>query len=155
MYPELVGEPPTFLLLSEEQSTETEDDANFSRADASPRKTSLLSPNKADWRRNRVTFQPQCINASDGETTDPVVLGRALKSLLSRLSTISDAANDQLPIVETNDDLQLPLSIPETSRSAHQNSSQKAPGSDAIQADVYKHGIHKLMEPLPTLFREL
>ncbi|BHF60847.1 hypothetical protein SprV_0100381600 [Sparganum proliferum] len=58
----------------------------------------------------------------------------------NRPSTISDAAIARLPQVETNVGLELPPSLHETIRAAQQLSSGKAPGSDAIPAEVYKHG---------------
>ncbi|BHF62008.1 hypothetical protein SprV_0100498900 [Sparganum proliferum] len=58
----------------------------------------------------------------------------------NRPSVISDAAVDRLPQVETNMDLDLPPSLQETIRAVQQLSSGKAPGSDAIPAEIYKHG---------------
>ncbi|VDL89591.1 unnamed protein product [Schistocephalus solidus] len=52
---------------------------------------------------------------------------------------ISDAAIDRLPQVDTNNYLDLPPSLPETIRAVQQISSGKAPGSDAIPPEVYKH----------------
>ncbi|BHF76107.1 hypothetical protein SprV_0501920500 [Sparganum proliferum] len=57
-----------------------------------------------------------------------------------RPSTISDAAIALLPQVETNVDLDLPPSLHETVRVVQQLSGGKAPESDAIPAEVYKHG---------------
>uniref|UniRef100_A0A183TEF2 Reverse transcriptase domain-containing protein n=1 Tax=Schistocephalus solidus TaxID=70667 RepID=A0A183TEF2_SCHSO len=61
------------------------------------------------------------------------------RSVLNCSSAISDAAMDRLPQVVTNNDLDLPPSLPETIRVVHQLSSGKAPGSDAIPLKVYKH----------------
>nr|VZI27469.1 unnamed protein product [Spirometra erinaceieuropaei] len=58
----------------------------------------------------------------------------------NRPSTISDAAIARLLQVETNVDLDLPPSLQETIKAVQQLSSGKAPGSDAIPAEVYKHG---------------
>ncbi|VDL95512.1 unnamed protein product [Schistocephalus solidus] len=55
-------------------------------------------------------------------------------------ATISDAAIDRLPQVDTKNDLDLPPSPPETIRALPQISSGKAPGSHAIPPEVYKHG---------------
>ncbi|VDL98091.1 unnamed protein product [Schistocephalus solidus] len=54
------------------------------------------------------------------------------RSVLNCSSAISDAAIDRLPQVDTNNDLDLPPSLPETIRAVQQISSGKAPGSDAI-----------------------
>nr|VZI29253.1 unnamed protein product [Spirometra erinaceieuropaei] len=56
------------------------------------------------------------------------------RCVLNRLSTISDAAIERLPQVETNVDLDLPPSLQETINAVQQLSSGKEPGSDAIPA---------------------
>nr|VZI23260.1 unnamed protein product [Spirometra erinaceieuropaei] len=76
------------------------------------------------------------------------------RGVLNRPSVISDAAIDRLPQVETNADLDLPPSLQETIRAVQQLSSGKAPGSDAIPAEVYKHGVPLLMDHLTALFQE-
>ncbi|VDL91761.1 unnamed protein product [Schistocephalus solidus] len=73
------------------------------------------------------------------------------RSVLNCLSAISDAASDQLSQMDTNKDLVLPPSLPETIRAVHQISSGKAPGSDAIPPEVYKHGGPQLMAELTAL----
>nr|VZI22715.1 unnamed protein product [Spirometra erinaceieuropaei] len=75
------------------------------------------------------------------------------RGVLNRPSVISDAAIDRLPQVETNVDLDLPPSLQETIRAVQQLSSGNAPGSDAIPAEVYKHGGPKLMDHLTALFQ--
>ncbi|BHF85746.1 hypothetical protein SprV_1002891800 [Sparganum proliferum] len=75
--------------------------------------------------------------------------------VLNRPSGISDAAIDRLPQVETNVDLELPPSLQETSRVVQQVSSGKAPGSDTIPAEAYKHGGSKLIDHLTALFQEM
>ncbi|VDL89109.1 unnamed protein product [Schistocephalus solidus] len=77
------------------------------------------------------------------------------RSVLNDSSAISDAAIDRLPQVDTNNDLDLPPSLPETIRAVQQSSSGKAPGSDAIPPEVYKHGRPRLMAELTTLFQEM
>ncbi|VDL88780.1 unnamed protein product [Schistocephalus solidus] len=77
------------------------------------------------------------------------------RSVLNCSSAISDAAIDQLPQLGTNNDLDLPPSLPETTRAVQQISSDKAPGSDAIPPEVYKHGGPRLMAELTTLFQEM
>ncbi|VDM05701.1 unnamed protein product [Schistocephalus solidus] len=61
-------------------------------------------------------------------------------SALNCSSAISDAAIDRLIQVDTNNDLDLPASLSETIRAVQQISSGKAPGSDAIIPQFYKHG---------------
>ncbi|VDL95115.1 unnamed protein product [Schistocephalus solidus] len=60
--------------------------------------------------------------------------------VLNCSSAISDDAIDRLPQVDTNNDLDLPPSLPETFRAVRKISSGKAPGSDTIPPEVYKHG---------------
>nr|VZI08239.1 unnamed protein product [Spirometra erinaceieuropaei] len=73
----------------------------------------------------------------------------------NRPSVISDAAIARLPQVETNVDLDLPPSLQETIRAVQQLSNGKAPESDAIPAEVYKHGAPLLMDHLTALFQEM
>ncbi|BHF85034.1 hypothetical protein SprV_1002819200 [Sparganum proliferum] len=75
--------------------------------------------------------------------------------VLNLPSAIYDAAIDRLPQVETNADLDLPPSLQKTIRAVQQVSSGKAPGSDAIPAEVYKHGGPQLMHHLTALFQEM
>nr|VZI07880.1 unnamed protein product [Spirometra erinaceieuropaei] len=77
------------------------------------------------------------------------------RGVLKRPSVISDAAIARLPQVATNADLDLPPSLQETIRAVQQLSSGKAPGSDAIPAEVYKHGGPLLMDHLTALFQEM
>ncbi|BHF81426.1 hypothetical protein SprV_0702455600 [Sparganum proliferum] len=77
------------------------------------------------------------------------------RGVLNRPSAISDAAIDRLPQVETNVDLDLPPSLEETIRAVQQFFSGKASGSDAIPAEVYKHGGPQLMDHLTALFQEM
>nr|VZI27895.1 unnamed protein product [Spirometra erinaceieuropaei] len=77
------------------------------------------------------------------------------RGVLNRPSAISDAAIECLPQVETNVDLNLLSSLHETTRAVQQLSSGKAPGSDAIPAEVYKHGGPQLMDHLTALFQEM
>nr|VZI05790.1 unnamed protein product [Spirometra erinaceieuropaei] len=60
-----------------------------------------------------------------------------------------------MPQVEINVDLNLPPSLQETIRAVQQLSSGKAPGSDAIPADVYKHGDPQLRDQSTALFQEM
>ncbi|BHF61921.1 hypothetical protein SprV_0100490100 [Sparganum proliferum] len=77
------------------------------------------------------------------------------RGALNRPSAISDGAIERLPQVETNVDLDLPPSLQETIRAVQQLCSWKAPGSDAIPAEVYKHGGPQLMDHLTALFQEM
>uniref|UniRef100_A0A183SG91 Reverse transcriptase domain-containing protein n=1 Tax=Schistocephalus solidus TaxID=70667 RepID=A0A183SG91_SCHSO len=77
------------------------------------------------------------------------------RSVLSCSSAISDAAIDRFPQVDTNNDLDLLPSLPETIRAVQQISSGKAPGSDAIPPKFYKHGGPRLMAELTTFFGEI
>nr|VZI11968.1 unnamed protein product [Spirometra erinaceieuropaei] len=77
------------------------------------------------------------------------------RGVLNRPSVISDAAIARLPQVATNADLDLPPSLQETIRAVQQLSSGKALGSDAIPAEVYKHGGPLLMDHLTALFQEM
>ncbi|VDL98177.1 unnamed protein product [Schistocephalus solidus] len=76
-------------------------------------------------------------------------------SVLNCSSAISDSAIGRLPQVDTNHDLDLPPSRPETIRAMQQISSDKAPLSDAIPPEVYKHGGPRLMAELTTLFQDI
>nr|VZI39478.1 unnamed protein product [Spirometra erinaceieuropaei] len=77
------------------------------------------------------------------------------RGVLNRPSVISEAAIARLPQVATNADLDLPPSLQETIRAVQQLSSGKAPGSDAIPAEVYKHRGPLLMDQLTALFQEM
>ncbi|BHF81456.1 hypothetical protein SprV_0702458600 [Sparganum proliferum] len=74
------------------------------------------------------------------------------RGVLNRPSVIFDAAIDSLPQEETNADLDLPPSLQETIRAVQQLSSGKAPGSDAIPADIYKHGGDVASRRIPARF---
>nr|VZH96073.1 unnamed protein product [Spirometra erinaceieuropaei] len=77
------------------------------------------------------------------------------RGVLNRPSAISDAAIARLPQVETNADLDLTPSLQETIRAVQQLSSGKAPGSDAIPAEVYNHGGPQLMDHLTALCQKM
>ncbi|VDL95572.1 unnamed protein product [Schistocephalus solidus] len=77
------------------------------------------------------------------------------RSVLNCSSAISDAVINRLPQVVTNNDLNLPPSLPEIIRAMQQICSGKAPVSDAISPEVYKHGWPRLMAELTTLFQEM
>nr|VZI22473.1 unnamed protein product [Spirometra erinaceieuropaei] len=73
------------------------------------------------------------------------------RGVLNRPSAISDTTIARLPQVETNVDFDLQ----ETIRAVQQLSSGKAPGSDVIPAEIYKHGGPQLMDHLTVLFHEM
>nr|VZI29777.1 unnamed protein product [Spirometra erinaceieuropaei] len=77
------------------------------------------------------------------------------RGVLNRPSVIPEAAIARLPQVATNADLDLPPSLQETIRAVQQLSSGKAPGSDAIPAEVYKNGGPLLLDHLTALFQEM
>nr|VZI28089.1 unnamed protein product [Spirometra erinaceieuropaei] len=79
-------------------------------------------------------------------------MGRALQR---RPTTISDAAIALLLQVKTNADLDLAPSLHETIKVVQQLLSGKAPGSDAIPAETYKHGGPLLVDHLTALFQEI
>nr|VZI35050.1 unnamed protein product [Spirometra erinaceieuropaei] len=60
----------------------------------------------------------------------------------------------RLSQVETKVNLKLPLSLQQTITAVQQLSSGKAPRSDAIPSDVYKHGGPQLMDHLTAHFQE-
>ncbi|BHF65115.1 hypothetical protein SprV_0200812400 [Sparganum proliferum] len=77
------------------------------------------------------------------------------RNIHNRSSTISDAAIGRLPQVEINIDLDLPPSLPETICAAKQLSRWKAPGFDAISAELHNHDAHHMMDQLMTLFQDM
>nr|VZI50724.1 unnamed protein product [Spirometra erinaceieuropaei] len=77
------------------------------------------------------------------------------RGVLNRPSTISDAAPARMPQMETNADLDLPPSLHETIRAVQQLSSGKASGSDAIPAEIKRHGGPHFMDHLRALSQEM
>uniref|UniRef100_A0A183SK62 Uncharacterized protein n=1 Tax=Schistocephalus solidus TaxID=70667 RepID=A0A183SK62_SCHSO len=77
------------------------------------------------------------------------------RNVLNCSSALSDADINRLPRVDTNNDLDLPTSLLETIQAVQQISSGKAPESDAIPPEVYKHGGPRMMAGLTTLFQEM
>ncbi|VDL91977.1 unnamed protein product [Schistocephalus solidus] len=82
-------------------------------------------------------------------------LAEHFRIVLNCSSAISDSDIDRLPQVYTNNDQDLPRSLSETIRAVQLISSGKAPGSDAIPPEVYKHGGPRLMAELTALFQEM
>lgn len=75
------------------------------------------------------------------------------QSILNRPSFISNEVIDRTPQVDINHSLDIPPSETETSQAISQLSSGKAPGSDAIPAEVYKAGGAVLVDKLTQLFQ--
>jgi len=73
-------------------------------------------------------------------------------NVLNRPSTINDEAITRLPQVPINEALGDPPALLETQRAIRLLSSGKAPGSDAIPAEIYKNGGTALTERLHQLF---
>ncbi|BHF72085.1 hypothetical protein SprV_0401514800 [Sparganum proliferum] len=77
------------------------------------------------------------------------------RNILNRPSAISDAAIARLSQVETNADVELRLSLHETTRTVQQLSSGKASESDTISAEIFKPGDPQLTNHLTALFQEM
>nr|VZI50397.1 unnamed protein product [Spirometra erinaceieuropaei] len=104
------------------------------------------------------TAQPLSADSSTLLTEKTQILqqwAEHFRGVLNRPSAISDAAIARLPQVETNADLDLTPSLQETIRAVQQLSSGKAPGSDAIPAEVYNHGGPQLMDHLTALCQKM
>ena len=76
-------------------------------------------------------------------------------NVLNRPSTINEEAINQLPQVEVNTSLSEPPTLEETAEAINLLSNGKAPGPDAIPAEVYKAGGHVLVEKLTVLFQSM
>ena len=74
-------------------------------------------------------------------------------SMLNRPSSVNDNANNRLPQIECNVLLDEFLTVTETRKAIQHLSSGKAPGTDAIPADVYKAGGLPIAEKLTELFQ--
>ena len=111
----------------------------------------------------KAVYGPQSSSTSpllngDGTTliTDkPAILNRRAEhfsAVLNRPADINAEAIARLPQVETNTDLDIPPSEEEVKKAIKQLSTGKAPGADAIPAEVYKHGGDTLLQKLTDLF---
>ena len=88
-------------------------------------------------------------------TGKPAILNRWAKhvsAVLNRPAGINAEATARLPQVETNTDLDRPPSEEDVKKAIKQLSTGKAPGADAIPAEVYKHGGDMLLQKLTYLF---
>ena len=77
------------------------------------------------------------------------------QNVLNRPCTINEEAIDRLPQVELNTSLSDPPTLKETAEAISLLSNGKAPGPDAIPAEVYKAGGHILVEKLTELFKSI
>ena len=77
------------------------------------------------------------------------------QNVLNRPSNINEEAIDRLPQVELNTSLSDPPTLEETAEAISLLSNGKAPGPDAIPAEVYKAGGHILVEKLTELFKSM
>ena len=68
------------------------------------------------------------------------------------LSSTDQHISTPMPHVETNTDLDRPPNEEEVKKAIKQLSTGKAPGADAIPAEVYKHGSDTLLQKLTDLF---
>ena len=73
--------------------------------------------------------------------------------VLNRPSSINDEAIQRLPQVDMNPDLDVPPCEDEVAKTIKQMSSGKAPGPDAIPADVFKSRGPSLLQKLTALFQ--
>ena len=74
-------------------------------------------------------------------------------SVLNRPSSINDAAIQRLPQVAFNPELDIPPSEDEVAKAIKQMSCGKAPGPDAIPAEVFKSGGPAFLTKLTELFK--
>ena len=79
-------------------------------------------------------------------------MGWNFDGVLKQPSTINDEAINRLPQVECNPLLDELLTVSETVKAIKLLSSGKAPGSDAIPAEIYKAGGPPIAEKLTELF---
>ena len=114
----------------------------------------------------KAVYRPQSSSTSpllnvDGTTliTDKsAILNRwaeHFSAVLNRPAYINAEAIARLPQVETNNDLDRPPSEEEVNKAIKQLSTGKAPGADAIPAEVYKHGGDMLLQKLTDLSRRM
>ena len=91
-------------------------------------------------------------------TDKPAILNRwaeHISAVLDRPGDINAEAIARLPQVETDTDLDRPLSEEKVKKAMKQLSSGKAPGADAIPAEVYRHGGDTLLQKLTDLFHRM
>lgn len=74
------------------------------------------------------------------------------ETVLNRPSEINEEAINRLPQTEINEDLDNPPTLPEIEKAIHQLSNGKAPGTDGIPAEVYKHAGPLVLAKLEEFF---
>ncbi|CAI9719175.1 Hypothetical predicted protein [Octopus vulgaris] len=75
--------------------------------------------------------------------------------VLNRPAQINEEAIARLPQVPTNHELAVPPAVEEVSRAIKKMSTGKAPGSDAIPAEVFKSGGPTMISQLTSLFQSM
>ena len=88
-------------------------------------------------------------------TDKPAILNRWAENFSAVLNRPADINAEDIarrPQVETNTDLDRPPSEEEVKKAIKQLYTGKAPGADAIPAEVYKHGCDTLLQKLTDLF---
>ena len=81
--------------------------------------------------------------------------GEHFENVLNRPSSINLEAIERLPQIDTNADLDLLPTLDEVSKAISSLSNGKAPGSDAIPAEIYASGGPSLVEELLGLYVEM
>ncbi|BHF83486.1 hypothetical protein SprV_0902662900 [Sparganum proliferum] len=150
---------------SEEQPTGSEDAlvarelARYKIDIAAPSETWFSKQGQLEEASAGLTFFWNGRPSADGSTllTEKTHILRRwaghFRGVLNRPFIISDAAIARLPQEEINADLDLPPSLHETIRAVQQLSSGKAPGSNVIPVEIYKHCDPQLMTHLTALFQ--
>nr|VZH96750.1 unnamed protein product [Spirometra erinaceieuropaei] len=105
--------------------------------------------------RSRSSSRRQQTYRTHREGANSEGLSRAIRNVLNRPDIICDAASDRLPQVETKANLGLPPSLHKTITASKQLSSEKAPESDAIPVEVYRHGCPQLMDHLTAFLQNM
>ena len=75
--------------------------------------------------------------------------------VLNRPAQINNEAIARLPQIPANHELKVPPSVDEVSKAIKQMSTGKAPGSDAIPAEVYKSGGPTVLSQLTKLYQSM
>ncbi|KAL8563736.1 hypothetical protein ACOMHN_063504 [Nucella lapillus] len=116
---------------------------------------------KAAFTNMRNTVQAKLCSIADGSTllTDKKqILERWAKhfgSVLNRPAVINDEAIARLPQVAINTELDAQPSYEEVNKAIKQMTTGKAPGPDAIPAEVYKTGGETIRNQLTSLFQSM
>ena len=76
-------------------------------------------------------------------------------NVLDRPAAIKDKAIARLPQLATNQELDIPPSSKEVSKAIKQMTSGKAPGPDAIPAEVFKSGGAAINDQLTSLYQTM